>query len=63
MDITEDELQEAQEFLSGLLETTRREAILTLISTLRAQKCPSALTLRYLETLLKEAEINSIKSS
>lgn len=56
MDITEEELQEAQNFLSSLLETTRKEAIMTLITTLRNQKCQSALTLRYLETLLRDSE-------
>lgn len=56
MDITDEELQAAQEYLNGLLESTRREAILSLITQLRAQKCPSALTLRYLENLLRESE-------
>lgn len=59
MDISEEELQEAQSFLSDLLESTRKEAIMTLITTLRNQKCQSALTLRYLETLLRDSENKS----
>ena len=58
MDITEEELQEAQKFLNNLLEITRKEAILSLITQLRSQEYPSALTLRYLESLLKESEGN-----
>jgi len=54
MDITEEELQQAQDFLNSILDETRTQAIHALIHKLRQNKCQSALTIRYLERLAKE---------
>lgn len=54
MEVSEQDLEDAQRFLNELLETTRKEAILQIITNLRAAKCQSSLTLRHLENLLKE---------
>jgi len=51
MDITEEELQEAQTFLDDLLESSRKDAISSFISTMRGDKSSSTLLLRYLELL------------
>jgi hypothetical protein len=51
LDITEEELQEAQAFLDDLLETSRKEAISSIISSMRSEKSSSTLMLRYLELL------------
>lgn len=64
MEVSEEDLEDAQRFLNELLETTRKEAILQIITNLRAAKCQSSLTLRHLENLLKEGnEYNSISAS
>ena len=54
MEVSEQDLEDAQRFLNELLESTRKEAILQIITNLRAAKCQSSLTLRHLENLLKE---------
>lgn len=59
MDVSDHEMERTQQFLDNLLETTRKEAIQDLINKLRSQDCKSALTLRYLELLLKEEEFYS----
>lgn len=51
MDITEEELQEAQTFLDDLLESSRKDAIASFISSMRSEKSTSTLVLRYLELL------------